>query len=222
MFVICSICSKDKELFPKPFESTLWQIRGGKFPCLCNSGYKSWTKHEYEVRIRRRLEGLPVKWDGHLPEVACASTKLNLVCDKHPDHPWSTTCIDSLFRMKEDNYGCLRCAEGVNGYYETKIQDLDTLYMILFDNRYIKVGRSFDVNRRLEELKEDSGATMVEVLQTFQAPHKLIYDCEQACHSYLTSLGYYHHESTWTIESFHKEAYDHAVTFITSYLKSHQ
>lgn len=223
VLVECSICNKDTELFPNPFESTLWQIRSGKYPCMCNNGYKNWTNHEYEVRIRRRLQGLSVTWDGILPENANAHTKLNFTCHHHQNTPWSTTKIDALLNsIPKDKYGCSRCPEKSLGFYESRSEEDDTLYVVMFDNDYIKIGRSFDLDRRLEQLNGLSGTRDTQVINTFSGKHKLIYDCEQACHKHLKSLGYYHHESTWTIESFHKESYDHAVTFITNYLKSYQ
>lgn len=223
VLVTCSICSQDKELFPSPFKSTLWELRVGKYPCICDYGYKSWSKHEYQVRIKRKLAGLPVTWDGVLPDNPCAATKIKLTYHHHPLHPWDTTSLDYLFHStKLENYGCARCAEGIYGYYDTKRKDDDTLYIMLFDDSYIKIGRSFQIDRRLAELKVDSGASEVRILKVFKGNHEFIYEVEQACHKYLTDLGYYHEDSIWTVESFNKESYDEAIEFIRNYINPHK
>jgi len=83
-----------------------------------------------------------------------------------------------------------------------------------FDNDYIKVGRSFDPNRRIGELIKTSGTDNVEVLQLYTGTHKDVYEVEQYLHSNLTKWGYYHEVSDWTIETFHKEALQQAYSLL--------
>ena len=43
------------------------------------------------------------------------------------------------------------------GWYETRQDETDCLYVLNFNNEYLKVGRSFNLKRRIQELKRKSG-----------------------------------------------------------------
>lgn len=75
----CSICSKDKELFPELFTSTKSNLLGGRIPCGC-SGSPRWTKEQYEILIQRKIKDkyefqgfVGLSWNGY-------KTKVKLYC----------------------------------------------------------------------------------------------------------------------------------------------
>lgn len=95
---------------------------------------------------------------------------------------------------------------GFYGLYSDRLNEQDFLYVLNFDNQYIKVGRSFDVDNRIKEgLIYESGlrnVNKIHKLRVYTATHKEIWDLEQELHSELKSLGFYHHESVWSDETF--------------------
>lgn len=98
-------------------------------------------------------------------------------------------------RQKESGNG--------NGYYPERKDEQDFLYVLDFDNKFIKVGRSFDVERRLgkNELQKDSGISNIIKLRIFTATHKKIYDTEQEIHKQLRERGFQYYLE-WTNECF--------------------
>ena len=43
-----------------------------------------------------------------------------------------------------------------NGFYPERAEEQDFLYVLNFDDKFIKVGRSFDVDERIKDLKKPS------------------------------------------------------------------
>ena len=77
-----------------------------------------------------------------------------------------------------------------NGYYEERANEVDYLYVMDFKVS-TKVGRSFDITRRQGELKRKAEIDFYpEVLQSYTASHKTIFDTEQAIHAQLRSRGF--------------------------------
>ena len=197
--VVCSKCSSDFELFPEPFKTTHSKLQEGNYPCICDN-HKQWNTYEYKVRLGRYIEennysGLVI------PEgILSSSSRVTFYCEEGHLNDKS---LDTVFNT---DGGCSLCAEGLYGHYHSREPEKDYLYIIQFDNDYIKVGRSFDPNRRIGELIKTSGTENVKVLQLYTGTHKDVFEVEQYLHNTLTSYGYYHHESTWTVETFYKEA----------------
>lgn len=90
-----------------------------------------------------------------------------------------------------------------NGYYPERKDEQDYLYILNFDNKFVKVGRSFDVDGRIDNLKTPSlsGIKNVIKLRVFTATHKEIYDFEQNLLKYLRGKGYQWYVS-WSTECF--------------------
>ena len=73
-----------------------------------------------------------------------------------------------------------------------------------FNNEFIKVGRSFDIERRIGELQNASGVNNILKIQVYTATHKEIYDYEQEVLSKLR-IGGFQRQCEWTKESFINE-----------------
>jgi hypothetical protein len=84
---------------------------------------------------------------------------------------------------------CARESGNGNGYYPDRKDEQDYLYVLDFDGKYIKVGRSFNVDERIGNLKipSVSGISNITKLRVFTATHKEIYDLEQMLHKELRS-----------------------------------
>lgn len=77
--VLCSVCNKDKELFPLPFVTTKASLLAGGRPCPCSKSYV-YSKEEYKIIIRRYLEGIDkgLKFEGFLGEFKGTRSKMTI------------------------------------------------------------------------------------------------------------------------------------------------
>lgn len=135
----CSICSKDTELFPKPFEIRKGHLKRGSTKCGC-SKVTFWSKDQYYVLIMREcvtreciFHGFSVEWEGN-------RTKLHLECKKDK-YVWKNARIATFLQGR----GCPKCAQkslGVNN----KLSDTECIrhFMetdkFLEDTTFIRVG----------------------------------------------------------------------------------
>ena len=94
----------------------------------------------------------------------------------------------------------------VNGYYPERKDETDFLYILNFDDKFIKVGRSFDVERRIgkNQLQKESGISNIIKLRIFTATHQEVYNTEQALLEELRERGFQYHLN-WTKECFENE-----------------
>ena len=101
---------------------------------------------------------------------------------------------------------CIGCAKDLgngNGYYPERKDETDFLYVLNFDNKFIKVGRSFDVDERIKGLRTASKTPKKNIhkLRIFTATHQEIYDFEQDLHSELRERNFQHYVD-WSTECF--------------------
>lgn len=94
-----------------------------------------------------------------------------------------------------------------NGYFPERKDETDFLYVLNFDNKFIKVGRSFDVDERINSLKYESGVpkSKIHKLRIFTATHQEIYDFEQELHTELRNRNFQHYVD-WSTECFENES----------------
>lgn len=90
-----------------------------------------------------------------------------------------------------------------NGYYPERKDEQDFLYALDFNGKFIKVGRSFDVDERIKGLRDQSKIQIKKIhkLRIFTATHQEIYDYEQELHSELRERNFQHYVS-WSTECF--------------------
>lgn len=96
-------------------------------------------------------------------------------------------------------------ALGFYGWYPERAEEQDFLYIMNFDNRYIKVGRSFDVDGRIIDLRRESGVYNISKLSVYTATHKEVYYLEQYIHDNLERNGFWY-DSYWSTETFVSES----------------
>lgn len=83
---------------------------------------------------------------------------------------------------------CKECAmltTSANGYYEHRKDEQDFLYVLNFNDKYIKVGRTFKFDSRLGQLKSKSNCENVTLVAMVTGKHKPIWDLEQSIHKQL-------------------------------------
>lgn len=108
---------------------------------------------------------------------------------------------------KERQIEILRDTGNGNGYYLERAEEQDYLYILNFNNKFIKVGRSFDVDERMKNLRTKSKVSIRKIykLRIFTATHKEIYDYEQELMNKLREKGFQYSVS-WSNECFENES----------------
>lgn len=103
--------------------------------------------------------------------------------------------------------GCAKDLGNGNGYYPERKDEQDYLYILDFNDKFIKVGRSFDVDERIRNLKKpsESGIKKIYKLRIFTATHQEIYDLEQDMHDELRERNFQHCVD-WSTECFENES----------------
>lgn len=103
--------------------------------------------------------------------------------------------------------GCAIDLGNGNGYYPERKDETDFLYILDFDGKFIKVGRSFDVDERIRGLKHQSKIQKKNIhkLHIFTATHQEIYDYEQELHSELRERNFQHYVG-WSTECFENDS----------------
>uniref|UniRef100_A0AB39AJB5 Homing endonuclease n=1 Tax=Vibrio phage P018-4 TaxID=3229728 RepID=A0AB39AJB5_9CAUD len=133
------------------------------------------------------------------------NSKFNWICSEN--HP----CETSVGNFLNHNRRCKICRlirqreKGVfYGYYPNRTDEQDFLYILNFNNKYIKVGRSFSVDERVKELRRVSKTRKISKLKIFTSNHQTVYDTEQWLHSELRERGFEYNKKNglWSIELF--------------------
>ena len=93
---------------------------------------------------------------------------------------------------KDENIRRLREGGNGNGYYPERKYEQDFLYVLNFNNQFVKVGRSFDVDERIRGLRSLSKIKNIKKLRIFTATHQEIYDYEQELHEELRERNFQH------------------------------
>lgn len=100
--------------------------------------------------------------------------------------------------------GCARELGNGNGYYPERKNEQDYLYILNFNDKFIKIGRSFDVNERIKGLRSLSKIKKIYKLRIFTATHQEIYDYEQELHNELRERNFQHYVD-WSTECFEND-----------------
>lgn len=134
------------------------------------------------------------------------TTRFEYLCQTHGKQNVS---YDNFVNSGSRCGGCWRDRQkelgNGNGYYPERKDEQDFLYILGFDNKFVKVGRSFDVERRIPELQKESGIQEIIKLRIFTATHQEIYNYEQELHSELRNRGFQHYVD-WSTECFENES----------------
>lgn len=100
----CSICSKDKELYPDGFSIGKSNLKSGAVPCGCARSPR-WVEFQYRIRIERECLLRNYKFHGFLTQgVVNNKTKIHLECLKDGCH-WKSMNVNGFFTDK----GCPDC-----------------------------------------------------------------------------------------------------------------
>lgn len=113
--------------------------------------------------------------------------KIGFICEKHNFEIQYATRKNFL-GQKRGSCQCTYCSTSERysfGFYPEKIHNIDYLYIININDEYIKIGRSFDIKRRIQELKQKDKNICIELVTSIQGLHYSIYKLEQSIHDQL-------------------------------------
>ena len=108
---------------------------------------------------------------------------------------------------RDANVKRLRELGNGNGYFPERANEKDFLYVLNFNNKFIKVGRSFDIDERLKSLRTLSKTPIKKIykLRIFTATHQEIYDYEQELHGELRERNFQYFVD-WSTECFENDS----------------
>lgn len=129
-------------------------------------------------------------------------TRFEYICKTHGKQE---VCYNAFVNNGNRCSGCAKDLGNGNGYYPDRKDETDYLYTLDFDGEFIKVGRSFDVERRIPELQRESGIQEIIKLRIFTATHQEIYDFEQELHNELRERNFQHYVD-WSTECFENDS----------------
>lgn len=193
--VICPICSKDeyvtKGLCSGVFTAEGSALKRGLLSCRCSYKYH-WTKEQREYQIKRICESEGIN-NTSWSKIGYINNKSSFRWSCKEGH-YNTTSVDNFLQGSR----CMQCAIDARnwGYYHARKDEEDTLYLIKLckgKEIFIKIGRTFDLDRRIMEFERV--VCEVEVLSIVQDTHKNVYELEQTYHKALKGLGYHYKPS---------------------------
>lgn len=216
LYVKCSSCSQDKELYPDLFRLVKSDWIAGKIPCGCSKSPRR-SKRQYEILVRRRLESQGKTFNGFVGDWKGYKTSVGVICER--GHSYTISSTDKVMSRNNRCKTCIK--DGLEryayGYYSERLEKEDTLYLMRMskdEEVFYKIGRSFDVEHRISRLK--CCEYEIALLATYQHDHQYIYKLEKKLHQHLRK--YKHkpfHKFQGETECFTSECLgDHLVKYI--------
>lgn len=220
-YYTCPICSNDEYVqngvCSGVFESILGTLKLGRKSCRCGRTYQ-WSQEQREYRINKICCEEELTFIGWKDPEGYKNNKSKMLWLCSEGHPCETNTDSFLYGIRCNTCWDIKRKElGYrNGYYPDRADEKDYLYIINFNNKYVKVGRSFDIKNRINHtttgLLYCSGLTIenIEILQTLTSNHQTVYDTEQWLHSELRERGFEYNEpdGLWSTELFDLDCID--------------
>ena len=147
----CPVCKEDdytkNGLCTGIFKASESHFKSGKISCRCSKSYR-WSKEQREFDIKRTLDSIQGRFIHWSSENHLSNSKFKWSCNK------GHTNISSVGKFLKEGQRCYQCSQEDRsfGLYPQRLSEDDYLYVYLFENLpYIKVGRTFDPARRIQE-----------------------------------------------------------------------
>ncbi|WP_164672839.1 GIY-YIG nuclease family protein [Aeromonas hydrophila] len=123
----CSVCSEDKELYPKLFVCRIGNLTSGHIPCGCSSRH-TYNEEQNIIRVIRKVNEKNITFHGWANQYTKINkTNCDLSCNIC-DYRWSTTRASNIINQ---GVGCPSCAK--TGYDSSKA---GTFYIVEWTNNH--------------------------------------------------------------------------------------
>lgn len=197
----CPLCSNDEYVKNKVCEGVFTipcsSASKGSIPCRCSPNYR-WTKdqRDYQLSVRlKELKGDFIKWKG---EYIGSHSMFEWRCKE--GHVTNGKIYDFIC----NNRGCSLCQiSNGRGLFPPRAEEQDNLYILNIGNKYIKVGRSFNIERRVKDIAKAVEESII-VLSLYKGSHIDVYGAEQRI---LEDFKRYKPQENWSSELFIVEVY---------------
>lgn len=212
-FLYCPLCAEDEYakvgLSDGWFRAAISRLKKGSIPCRCSIKYR-WTEDERLYQIKRGC-------------IARGFTFYNLDYDKGSFSSFTGLCdYNHNIKMTINGFinnksGCRVCSEDAMGFYPQYTNREDTLYLLDFGD-FIKIGRSFNFDRRLSQLETEVGI-LPEVINLEYLSHINSYNVEQRIIKENVDKRYYPSVSfAGMTECFHKKEVEYILNEVKYYV----
>jgi hypothetical protein len=139
--------------------------------------------------------------------VKSATSKFTYLCTVHGQQKMTYSALKRGTGCKYCNIDKRKELSGFYGWYPERAEEQDFIYVLNFNDAFIKVGRSFDIDNRIKGLRTESKVPIENIykLRIYTATHKEIYDFEQELHEELRLRGFQHYVD-WSTECFENDS----------------
>lgn len=211
-YYTCPVCSNDEYVKAGVcsgiFESYENSLAEGFYACRCGRNF-DYNKEQSELRIKLVCEREGLTFNSWEEDYRGVDSKFIWHCSHN--HKNSTSISNFIHGAR-----CRKCKDlksPINGYYSKRKDEDDILYILNFNDEYIKAGRSFDMEKRFKGnrgLIAMSGCKRenIEILHLFKGKHEDVYREEQWIHEELENRGFQFKDVTWSTELFSLDCYD--------------
>lgn len=166
----CSRCNEGEEVF----QGSLDKLKNGQVGCRCRKYPKHLSTKEFrQQQVDALILNNPTILSATVVKyVTAVDSEILLVCKTHGE---STATVNNFVNHGSRCGGC----NSKYGYYSSRDDETDNLYLLRSDcGSFHKIGRSFNVNRRLRVLNKTSGLQWV-LLDKVTSTHKEVFYREQ-------------------------------------------
>ena len=195
-------CPKDNH----KWVSHVGSILGSDSGCpKCARNIKLTTEEALTVcnRVCKEMGYVPM---GFIAQYKNVKSQFRYICYKHGEQ---TVTYNNFIHNGTRCSGCIKDRKRLEGsslygWYPTKAGEQDFLYVLNFNDQFIKVGRSFNIKNRILRLKSLSKINDITELHVVPATHAQIYKLEQYLLDELKNRNF-QYNITWSKECFKKE-----------------
>ena len=183
----CPKCSYDeyvKEgLCSGIFEGFIGTLKEGRKSCRCSNSYR-WTLKQKEYNLSKCVK------DDNINFVSWCegnSDRANLKCEECY-HEWNAL----YYNIVSNGNRCPSCAKSRSfwGLYKDRLEDVDNLYlfrMVSGDEQFYKIGRSFNIDTRIKDIKRYYEATLI---GSWNNIHEVVFKREKELHKMFRTFSY--------------------------------
>ncbi|AGH32056.1 endonuclease [Vibrio phage PWH3a-P1] len=205
----CPVCSNDEYVkagvCSGVFEAHVSSLKNGSKSCRCTSKFH-WSQEQREYQIKKVCDEEGLTFIGWVDARGYknAYSKFKWECSKKHRREIDVSNFLGGNRCLDCEKDRRKIESGYYGYYPDRVDEKDNLYILNFNNKYIKVGRSFNVDKRIKELRGPSKIIKISKLKIFTSNHQRVYDTEQWLHEELRERGFEYNDpdGLWSIELF--------------------
>ena len=171
----------------------------------CARNIKLTTEEALTVcnRVCKEMGYVPM---GFIAQYKNVKSQFRYICYKHGEQ---TVTYNNFIHNGTRCSGCIKDRKRLEGsslygWYPTKAGEQDFLYVLNFNDQFIKVGRSFNIKNRILRLKSLSKINDITELHVVPATHAQMYKLEQYLLDELKNRNF-QYNITWSKECFKKE-----------------